>query len=100
MNRLAYRARTVHINSKKPEAGARQRWARRGLRNAGFWATVSARALIIRLLILGSLAQDGISHQRIRASYPDWSMMGEGCEGATGRASPAPRGTGRTAASV
>ena len=48
-----------------------QRRRVKGTRKAFLWATVSARALIIRLPILGSLAQNGTSPQcrvsRLRA---------------------------------
>ena len=59
-----------------------QRRREKGTRKEFFWATVSARALIIRLPILGSLAQNGTSPQcsasrlrapsRSRTAYTVW----------------------------
>ena len=51
----------VCFHSKKPSARIRHRRRRKAVRNDGFSASVSPRALIIRLPIDGSLAQDGIS---------------------------------------
>ena len=52
------------FHSKNPSAGMRHRRFRNALRKEGFSATVSERALIIRLPIPGSLAQEGIKPQR------------------------------------
>ena len=49
-------------------ARTRQRCFRKGSRNEGLVAAVSARALIVRAPTLGSSDQDGISPQRIIAA--------------------------------
>src|SRR4249919_80700 len=51
----------VGYHSKYPSAGSRQRRDAKARLYAGFSATVSIRALIIRLPIAGSLAQEGTS---------------------------------------
>jgi len=72
----------VAYHSKYPSAGRRHRRAANARRKAGFSATVSIRALIIRLPIEGSLAQDGTSPQR---STRSWRSAGSGGSSPSGR---------------
>ena len=60
----AWRRRDPPPTAYKPSAGTRQRRLRKAVRKAGFSASVSTRALIMRLPIVGSLAQLGIKPQR------------------------------------
>ena len=55
----------TRCHSYQPSAGNRQRCLASAARNAGLLAALSARALIIREPIFGSLAQCGTSPQRI-----------------------------------
>src|SRR3954454_14229036 len=59
----------VGYHSKYPSAGSRQRRFAKARLYAGFSATVSIRALIIRLPIEGSLAHDGTSPQVTTLSW-------------------------------
>ena len=54
----------VRRHSKNPQASIRQRRLLSVVRKLGFSATVSTRALIMRLPIEASFAQDGIKPQR------------------------------------
>src|SRR4249919_891052 len=65
----------VGYHSKYPSAGSRQRRDANARLYAGFSATVSIRALIIRLPIFGSLAHDGTSPQ---VSTRSWRSGGSG----------------------
>ena len=65
----------------------RQRRLLKAERKAGFSATVSARALIMRAPMLGSLAQAGISPQRNKHNWrvslpPGCRTTATGCVGA------------------